>query len=159
MKIDIICVGKIKEAFYRDAVAEYVKRLGRYASVSVVEVADEPTPDGASPAQEQQILDREGDRILAKLAPGAHKVALAINGRSFSSETFAEHISALTVSGISHVQFIIGGSLGLSEDVLSAADESISFSPMTFPHQLMRVILLEQVYRAHRIIRHEPYHK
>ena len=159
MKIDIICVGKIKEAFYRDAVAEYVKRLGRYASVSVVEVADEPTPDGASPAQEQQILGKEGDRILAKLAPGAHKAALAINGRRFSSETFAEHISALTVSGVSHVQFIIGGSLGLSDDVLSAADESISFSPMTFPHQLMRVILLEQVYRAYRIIRHEPYHK
>ena len=159
MKIDIICVGKIKEAFYRDAVAEYVKRLGRYASVSVVEVADEPTPDGASPAQEQQILGKEGDRILAKLAPGAHKVALAINGRSFSSEAFAEHISALTVSGASHIQFIIGGSLGLSKDVLDAADEKVSFSAMTFPHQLMRVILLEQIYRAYRIIRGEPYHK
>ena len=159
MKIDIICVGKVKEAFYRDAAAEYIKRLGRYAAVSVLEVADEPTPERASDAEEAAIRQREGERILKKISAGARVIALAIDGRGYSSEGFSAHINELALSGCSHIQFIIGGSLGLSPEVLSAADEKISFSAMTFPHQLMRVILLEQIYRAYRIIRHEPYHK
>ena len=159
MKIDIICVGRIKEGFYRDAVAEYVKRLSRYASVSVIEVADEPTPEGASAATEELIKKKEGERILDKFAPGARKIALAIDGKSYSSESLAAHIEKLGIDGCSHLQFVIGGSLGLDTRVLSAADEKISFSAMTFPHQLMRVILAEQIYRSYRIINHEPYHK
>ena len=159
MKIDIICVGKIKEEYFRGGVAEYLKRLKRYATVSIIEVADEPTPDGASAAIEEQIKAKEGEKILARIAPSAYKIALAIDGKGLSSEDFAQRLEALGVNGVSHIQFIIGGSLGLSESVLNAADIRLSFSAMTFPHQLMRVILLEQIYRAYRIINHEPYHK
>ena len=159
MKITFITVGKIKEKYLRDAIAEYSKRLSRYCKLEVIEVADEKTPDQASEAVNRQIKEKEGARILGVLKPDAYVIALAIQGKMASSEELAEKIERLGVSGISHIQFVIGGSLGLSEQVLSRADEQLSFSRMTFPHQLMRVILLEQIYRSYRIICHEPYHK
>lgn len=159
MKITILCVGKVKEAFFRDAIAEYKKRLSRYADVQIVEVADEKTPDGASPAEEAKILTVEGERLLHAMSKGAYTVALAIEGKSLSSVAFAEKFDELTVSGVSHIQFVIGGSLGLAPEVLAASDYKLSFSAMTFPHQLMRVILAEQIYRAFRIRSGEPYHK
>lgn len=159
MKITIVSVGKIKEAFYRDAVAEYSKRLSAYCKPEIKEVADEKTPDGASEETERQIRDKEGERILKMLDDKGYCIALAIDGKKYDSVTFAGHMEKLAVSGKSHIQFVIGGSLGLSDKILAAADEKISFSDMTFPHQLMRVILLEQIYRGFRIINHEPYHK
>ncbi len=159
MKITIVSVGKIKEAFYRDAIAEYSKRLSAYCKFEIKEVADEKTPDGASPELERQIKDKEGEKILKALDEKGYCIALAIDGKQYDSVKFAEHIEKLTISGKSHIQFVIGGSLGLSDKVLQKADEKISFSAMTFPHQLMRVILSEQIYRGFRIINHEPYHK
>ncbi|MBR5712100.1 MAG: 23S rRNA (pseudouridine(1915)-N(3))-methyltransferase RlmH [Lachnospiraceae bacterium] len=159
MKITILCVGKIKESFFRDAVEEYRKRLTRYCDISVVEVADEKTPDGASAAEEAKILKTEGARLLKAMTGDAYNVALAIDGRSMSSVALADRIAALGVSGVSHIRFVIGGSLGLDPAVLAACDMKLSFSAMTFPHQLMRVILLEQIYRAFRIQSGEPYHK
>jgi 23S rRNA (pseudouridine1915-N3)-methyltransferase len=159
MKITIISVGKIKEAFYRNAIAEYSKRLSAYCKLEIREVADEKTPDGASEEMEKQILRREADRILKALDEKGYCIALAIDGKKWDSVGFANHMEKLTVSGKSHLQFVIGGSLGLSEEVLNRADEKLSFSDMTFPHQLMRVILLEQIYRGFRISHHEPYHK
>ncbi|MCR5666321.1 MAG: 23S rRNA (pseudouridine(1915)-N(3))-methyltransferase RlmH [Eubacterium sp.] len=159
MKIDICCVGKVKESYFRDAIKEYAKRLSRYTSLQVLEVADEKTPDGASEATEMQIKEKEGARILAKLKEDAYVIALAIDGKKKTSEKLAGDLERLTVQGHSHIQFVIGGSLGLSEAVLKRADEHLSFSDMTFPHQMMRVILLEQIYRSFRIIHHEPYHK
>lgn len=159
MKITLIVVGKIKERYFTDAVKEYEKRLGRYCKLEIREVADEKTPDGASQAEEQQIKRKEGERILAQIRDGAYVVALAIEGKALTSEQLAQKMGALAVSGTSHVIFIIGGSLGLDEKVLKRADFQLSFSAMTFPHQLMRVILLEQIYRGYRILNHEPYHK
>lgn len=159
MKITIVSVGKIKEAFYRDAIAEYSKRLSAYCKFEIKEVADEKTPDGASVELERQIKDREGDKILKALDEKGYCIALAIDGKQYDSVKFAKHMEQLTISGKSHIQFVIGGSLGLSDKVLQKADEKISFSAMTFPHQLMRVILSEQIYRGFRIINHEPYHK
>ena len=159
MKISLITVGKIKEKYFEQAIAEYAKRLSRYCKLEILQVADEKTPDGASAALEAQIKDREGERILAHVKDGAYVVALAIEGHMLSSEELAEKMGSLTVGGVSHIQFIIGGSLGLSREVLEKADYRLSFSRMTFPHQLMRVILLEQIYRAYRIMRGEPYHK
>ena len=159
MKITVLCVGKIKEQFYRDALSEYLKRMSKYANVSVVEVADEKTPEQASDEMMRQIKDKEGKRILEKWDDSAYSFVLAINGKQFSSEDFAEKINELGVYGTSHIQFVIGGSLGLSDEVLKKANHLLSFSKMTFPHQLMRVVLMEQIYRAYRIIRNEPYHK
>lgn len=159
MKITVVCVGKIKEKFFGDAIREYEKRLSRYCKLSIVELQDEKTPDGASAALEEQIKRREGERILKVLPEGAYTVALAIQGKQCSSEELAETIEKLGVNGTSHIVFIIGGSLGLSEEVFLKADYLLSFSKMTFPHQLMRVVLLEQVYRSYRIISGEPYHK
>lgn len=159
MKITLITVGKIKERFYEDAIAEYSKRLGRYCRLEIIQVTDEKTPDGASQTVEQQIKDKEGERILAQIKDGAYVIALAIEGRMLDSEELAEKIEKLGVSGVSQIVLIIGGSLGLSDKVLQRADFKLSFSKMTFPHQLMRVILLEQIYRSYRIISHEPYHK
>ena len=163
IKIDIICVGKIKESFYRDAVSEYSKRLSRYCTLSVNEVADEKTPDKASDIEVQGILSTEADRINALLdkpaMQGAYIITLEINGKQLSSEELASKIEKLSVDGVSHVVFIIGGSLGLHNSVISRASFHLSFSKMTFPHQLMRVVLLEQIYRGFRIINHEPYHK
>lgn len=159
MKFTVICVGKIKEKFYTQAVEEYAKRLSRYGKLEIIEVADEKTPDQASETVNRMIKDKEGERILAQIRDDAYVVALAIEGKMLDSEELAEKIEALGVSGTSHITFIIGGSLGLSEKVIRRADYSLSFSKMTFPHQLMRVILLEQIYRGCRIIHHEPYHK
>ena len=159
MKITILCVGKIKEKFYREALEEYIKRMSRYAKVDIVEVSDEKTPDGASEAVENTIKEKEGDKLLAKWDESAYTFVLAINGKQLSSEEFAGKLNTLGTYGTSNLQFVIGGSLGLSESVLRKADFLLSFSKMTFPHQLMRVVLLEQIYRAHRIIKNEPYHK
>ena len=159
MKITVIAVGKIKEKFYTDAIAEYIKRLSRYCRLEVIQVADEKTPDGASEAQERQIKEKEGSRILAQIKDGAYVIALAVQGTMLSSEQLASKLNKLGVDGQSQIVLIIGGSLGLSDEVLKRADYHLSFSPMTFPHQLMRVILLEQIYRSYRIISGEPYHK
>ncbi len=159
MKIRVICVGKIKEKFYRMAIDEYIKRLGRYCKPEIIEVADEKTPDNASTHEVELIKDKEGERILKNIRKDGAVIALAIEGKMLSSEQLADKISQLGVKGESHIQFIIGGSLGLSEKVLKEADMLLSFSKMTFPHQLMRVILLEQIYRSYRIIQGEPYHK
>jgi len=159
MKITLITVGKIKERFYTDAIAEYSKRLSRYCKLEIIQVADEKTPDKASETEERQIKDREGERILAHVKDGAYVIALAIEGQMLSSEQLADKIGQLGIGGQSQIVLIIGGSLGLSEAVLRRADYKLSFSKMTFPHQLMRVILLEQIYRSYRIITGEPYHK
>ena len=159
MKITVIAVWKIKEKFYTDAIAEYSKRLSRYCRLEVIQVADEKTPDGASEAQERQIKEKEGSRILAQIKDGAYVIALAVQGTMLSSEQLASKLNKLGVDGQSQIVLIIGGSLGLSDEVLKRADYHLSFSPMTFPHQLMRVILLEQIYRSYRIISGEPYHK
>ena len=159
MKITVIAVGKIKEKFYTDAIAEYSKRLSRYCRLEVIQVADEKTPDGASEAQERQIKEKEGSRILAQIKDGAYVIALVVQGTMLSSEQLASKLNKLGVDGQSQIVLIIGGSLGLSDEVLKRADYHLSFSPMTFPHQLMRVILLEQIYRSYRIISGEPYHK
>ena len=159
MKITLITVGKIKEKYFTDAISEYAKRLSRYCKMDIVEVPDEKTPDGASETLETQIKDKEGEKILAKIPDGAYVVALAIEGKMLNSEELADKMEKWNVSGISHVVFVIGGSLGLSSKVLNRADFKLSFSKMTFPHQLMRVILLEQIYRSFRIRNNEPYHK
>jgi 23S rRNA (pseudouridine1915-N3)-methyltransferase len=159
MKITILCVGKVKEKYFSDAIAEYGKRLGRYCTLKIIEVADEKTPENAPEAVGQKIKETEGKRLLAKMDTDAFCIALAIDGKQLSSPGLAKYLSEKMVSGTSHLQFVIGGSLGLSEEVLRKADFKLSFSAMTFPHQLMRVILLEQIYRSFRIINHEPYHK
>ncbi len=159
MKISIICVGKIKEKFYRMALDEYTKRMSRYCKLEILEVADEKTPDNASDHEMTLIKDKEGERILKNIRRDAMVIALAIDGKMLSSEQLADKIGQLGVMGESQIQFIIGGSLGLSDRVLKEADMLLSFSKMTFPHQLMRVILLEQIYRSYRIIHGEPYHK
>lgn len=159
MKITLITVGKIKEKFYTDAIAEYAKRLSRYCKLDIISVADEKTPDGAGENLERQIKDKEGERILSNIKDGSYVAALAIDGEMLSSEKLSEKIEMLGVSGTSQIVFIIGGSLGLSDSVLKRADYKLSFSKMTFPHQLMRVILLEQIYRSYRIMNGEPYHK
>lgn len=159
MKITVISVGKIKEKFYSQAVDEYIKRLSRYCKPEIVELQDEKTPDEASEHEEEMIKAKEGERILKAIKDDAYVVALAIEGKKMTSPGLADFIDKLGVGGTSHIQFIIGGSLGLAPEVLKRADFKLSFSDMTFPHQLMRVILLEQVYRAYRIINGEPYHK
>ena len=159
MKITVISVGKIKEKYFTGAIEEYAKRLSRYCKLELIEVADEKTPDGASEGLELQIKEKEGERILQKIPDGAFVVALAIDGKMLDSEELAGQMERWNVGGISHVVFLIGGSLGLAPTVLKRADYKLSFSKMTFPHQLMRVILLEQIYRSFRIRNHEPYHK
>lgn len=159
MKITLITVGKIKEKYLEEAIGEYTKRLNRYCKLEIIQVTDEKTPDGAGPSLEEQIKDREGQRILSHMKDGMYVITLEIQGKMLTSEELAEKMDSLGVRGISHVAFIIGGSLGLSKEVLKRADFRLSFSKMTFPHQLMRVILLEQIYRSYRIIAGEPYHK
>lgn len=159
MRITIACVGKVKEKFYRDAIQEYAKRLSRYVKLDIQEVADEKTPENASLALEKEIKEKEGNRLLKKIPDNAYVIALAIEGQALSSTDLAGKIEKLGLSGNSHIVFVIGGSLGLSPQVLGRADDKLSFSKMTFPHQLMRVILLEQIYRSYRIINGEPYNK
>lgn len=159
MNIDIIAVGKVKERYLRDAIGEYSKRLGRYCKLTIIEVQDEKTPDQASEGEERLIKRKEGERILRHVRPNAYVIALAIDGTMLTSEGLADHMARLGLRGTSRIQFIIGGSIGMDDDVLKRADYRLSFSRMTFPHQLMRVILLEQIYRAYKINAHEPYHK
>lgn len=159
MNIQIITVGKLKEKYLVQGIAEYLKRLTAYAKVTIVEVPDEKAPEVLSDAEMKQVKDKEGVRILAKIPDDAHVIALAIDGKMKSSEEFAADLDKLATYGKSKVTFVIGGSLGLSEAVLKRSDEQISFGRLTLPHQLMRLVLVEQVYRAFRIVRGEPYHK
>ncbi len=159
MKITIISVGKIKEKFYREAIAEYEKRLSSYCKFQIIEVSDEKTPDKMSQREEDMIKEKEADRILANLKEDALVVTLEILGKRLDSVEFANYIQEKTIHGASHIQFVIGGSLGLHKKVSDRSNLKLSFSDMTFPHQLMRVILTEQIYRAFRIIANEPYHK
>lgn len=159
MRITILCVGKIKEGYWKEAVAEYQKRLSRYCKLEMVEVSDEKTPDGASEAVENQIKEREAERLLRALKEDSYVVTMEIAGKKLNSEQFSAKLEQLGISGESHITFIIGGSLGLAPSVLQKADYRLSFSDLTFPHQMMRVILLEQIYRGFRIMNHEPYHK
>ena len=159
MKITLICVGKCREKYFTDAADEYLKRLSRYAKTEIIEVRDEKTPEEASEHEEDLIRDAEGQCILAKIPENSYVISLALDGKAYDSVGLSEHISDLMLQGKSHLALLIGGSIGLSESVLKRADESWSFSKLTFPHQLMRVILLEQIYRCFRINRNEPYHK
>ena len=159
MKITVITVGKIKEKYLKDAIAEYSKRLSKYCKLEIVEVADEKTPDNASEVVENAIRSKEAERILKYLKDDAYVITLEINGKQLTSEELADKVEKLGVQGTSHIIFIIGGSIGLGEEVLEKSNYALSFSKMTFPHQLMRVILLEQIYRSYRIISGEPYHK
>lgn len=161
-QVKIVAVGRLRERYWQDAEAEYIKRLGAYTTrLEVIEVADEPTPDGASPAQEEEIRRREGERLLARIGEREYVVALdGSRGRAFTSTAFATHLERLAAEeGRSALAFVIGGSLGLHASVLERAELRLSFGAFTFPHQLMRVILLEQLYRAAKILRGEPYHK
>ena len=159
MKITLITVGKIKEKYLKDAIAEYTKRLSKYCKLDIVEVADEKTPDNASEIVEDSIRAKEAERILKYVKEDAYIITLEIQGKQLTSEELADKIDKLGVQGKSHIVFIIGGSIGLGEVVLKKSNYALSFSKMTFPHQLMRVILLEQIYRSYRIINGEPYHK
>lgn len=159
MNISIITVGKVKEKYIKLGIEEFMKRLGPYAKMEIIEVADEKAPEQLSENEIEQIKEKEGDRILSKIGAEAHVIALAIDGKQLSSEQLAKELDKLATYGKSKIAFIIGGSLGLSDTVLHRADYKLSFSHMTFPHQLMRLILVEQIYRAFRINRGEPYHK
>lgn len=159
MNISIVAIGKLKEKYLKQGIDEYIKRLSSYAKVEIIELPDEKAPENLSEQDMKIVKDKEGERLLVKISPDAHVIALAIEGKMKSSEELADNMDRLATYGKSKVTFVIGGSLGLSDAVLKRADEKLSFSRMTFPHQLMRLILLEQVYRAFRINRGEPYHK
>lgn len=159
MRITIITIGKIKERFFTEALQEYTKRLSKYIRLEMIELADEKTPDAPSDREIDIILEKEAQRIFSRIPAGAYVIALAIEGKMLTSEELSEKLASLGLQGDSHVAFVIGGSLGLSQSVLQKSDFQLSFSKMTFPHQLMRVILLEQIYRAMRIMKNEPYHK
>lgn len=159
MKITVLTVGKIKEKYLRDAIAEYTKRLIRYCKLEIIEVADEKTPDNASENAEEMIRQKEAERLLKYIREDAYLITLEIGGKQLTSEEFSEKIEKLGIQGTSHIIFVIGGSIGIGKAVLEKSDYALSFSKMTFPHQLMRVILLEQIYRGYRIMSGEPYHK
>lgn len=159
MRITVITVGKIKEKYLRDAIVEYSKRLSKYCKLEILEVADEKIPENAGENLENQIRDKEGNRILKYVKEDAYVITLEILGKQLTSEELSSKIENLGVQGVSHIVFIIGGSIGLGKDVMKRSDYALSFSKMTFPHQLMRVILLEQIYRSYRIMNGEPYHK
>lgn len=159
MKITVLCVGKVKEKFYREAIDEFSKRLSRYCKLEIVEVADEKTQEQASEVEIRLIKEKEGERILKNIKDDAYVITLCIDGKQLDSEELSQKIEVLGIQGVSHIYFVIGGSLGLADEVIKRADYKLSFSKMTFPHQLMRVILLEQVYRGYRIMNNEPYHK
>ena len=159
MNIQIICIGKLKEKYWTDAVSEYSKRLSRFCDLEITELKESKLPDKASEAQEQAVIEEEGKNILKHVKDGSYVISLEILGKNLTSVELAEKMEELPLMGKSHVTFIIGGSLGLSRDVSKRADFKLSFSKMTFPHQMMRVILLEQVYRAFKINKNEAYHK
>ncbi|WP_414839413.1 23S rRNA (pseudouridine(1915)-N(3))-methyltransferase RlmH [Carnobacterium sp. TMP28] len=159
MNIKIITVGKLKEKYLKMGIAEYVKRLGAYCKIELIEVADEKAPEKLSEAEMIQVKEKEGERILAKIPEQAFVFALAIEGDQRTSEKFSKEIEQLGVQGKSNLVFVIGGSLGLSEAVMKRSNTKISFGKMTLPHQLMRLVLIEQIYRSFRIMKNEPYHK
>ena len=159
MNISIVTVGKLKEKYLKQGIEEYSKRLSAYAKIDIIEIPDEKAPETLSEQEMLQVKGKEGERILSKIPDDAHVIALAIEGKMNSSEELAETLDKLATYGRSKIVFVIGGSLGLSKDVMKRANDTLSFSKMTFPHQLMRLILVEQVYRAFRINRGEPYHK
>lgn len=159
MKITLLTVGKIKEKFYTEAIKEYSKRLSRYCKLEIIEVADERTAENASEHEEDLIRSKEGERLKKYIKDGAYVISLAIEGKQYSSEDFSEKLHTLGLHGESHIIFIVGGSIGLASEILKESKELLSFSKMTFPHQLMRVVLLEQIYRGFRIMNGEPYHK
>jgi 23S rRNA (pseudouridine1915-N3)-methyltransferase len=159
VNISIITVGKLKEKYLKQGIEEYVKRLSAYAKIDIIEIPDEKAPETLSDMEMLQVKAKEGERILSKISDDTHVIALAIEGKMKSSEELADTIDKLATYGKSKVAFVIGGSLGLSKDVMKRANDTLSFSKMTFPHQLMRLILVEQIYRAFRINRGEPYHK
>ncbi|MDT2814639.1 23S rRNA (pseudouridine(1915)-N(3))-methyltransferase RlmH [Vagococcus carniphilus] len=159
MKIKIIAVGKLKEKYLKQGIAEYEKRLGKYCKFEIIEVPDEKAPENLSELEMIQVKEKEGQKILAKISDNDYVFALAIQGKEITSEGFANQIDQLSTRGTSSFTFVIGGSLGLSEEVMKRSDAQISFGRLTYPHQLMRLILTEQVYRAFRIIKGEPYHK
>ncbi|PID26256.1 23S rRNA (pseudouridine(1915)-N(3))-methyltransferase RlmH [Sporosarcina sp. P7] len=159
MNISIVTVGKLKEKYLKQGIEEYIKRLNSYAKMQLIEVADEKAPETLSEADMEIVKKKEADRILAKIAPDAHVIALAIDGKMKTSEEFAASIDSLMTYGKSKIVFVIGGSLGLHSSVLQRSNEKLSFSKMTFPHQLMKLVLVEQIYRGFRIIKGEPYHK
>lgn len=159
MQVEILCVGKLKEKYLKDACEEYIKRLSRFCSLSVTEFKDEPVPEQASDAQILSATEREGERILSKISERDFVIALCVEGKELSSETFAKELASVFLKGIAKLVFVIGGSCGLSDAVKTRSNLRLSFSQMTFPHQLMRVILLEQFYRAYKINANESYHK
>jgi rRNA large subunit m3Psi methyltransferase RlmH len=159
MNVSIICIGKLKEQYWKDAIREYSKRLGSYCSLEIVELKESRLSANASTADELAVIQAEGEEILGKIKDNTYVISLEINGKKLSSEKLAEKIGDMGMSGNSDVTFVIGGSLGLSEEVSRRANFKLSFSDMTFPHQMMRVILLEQIYRSFKILRNEPYHK
>ena len=159
MRINIVCVGKIKEKYLKLGIDEFKKRLSKYCKLEIIELEDEKAPENLSDKEMLIIKEKEGKKILSEIKDNSYVIALAIDGKNLSSEELAQTINKLGVRGVSNITFVIGGSLGLSDEVLSRADYKLSFSKMTFPHQLMRLILLEQVYRAYRINNGEPYHK
>ncbi|MBM7704192.1 23S rRNA (pseudouridine1915-N3)-methyltransferase [Bacillus iocasae] len=159
VNISIVTIGKLKEKYLKQGIAEFTKRLGPYAKIDIIELPDEKAPENLSESEMEQVKVKEGERILAKISDDTHVIALAIQGKQKSSEELAADLDKLATYGKSKIAFVIGGSLGLSDQVLKRSNDKLSFSKMTFPHQLMRLILLEQVYRAFRINRGEPYHK
>ncbi len=159
MKIRIICVGKLKEKYLKDAIDEYAKRLGRFCTFEIIELNDEKIPDNASKAECDIVLKKEAESILKKISKDSYVIALCVEGKSISSEDFAKKIGDITLSGKSTIDFVIGGSLGLDKSIKDKSDFRLSFSSFTFPHQLMRLILTEQVYRAFKINSNEEYHK
>ena len=159
MKIRVVSVGKIKEKYLRDGIAEYSKRLSRYCKLEIIELKDEKTKENSSAKEDELVKQTEGERILKNIPEDSFVIALAIDGKMLDSVELSKKINELGLRGISNITFVIGGSLGLDDRVLKKADFKLSFSPMTFPHQLMRMILLEQIYRSYRIINNEPYHK
>lgn len=159
MKITVACVGKIKEKYFADGINEYVKRLSRYCRLEIAEVADEKTPDNGSGEENRKIKEKEGQRLLKFIKDDSYVIALAIEGKEMDSVEFSKKLERLGIEGTGHIIFVIGGSLGLDERVLKRADFKLSFSKMTFPHQMMRMILLEQIYRGYRIVTGQPYHK
>ena len=159
MEIRILSVGKIKEKYLNDGIAEYAKRMSRYCKLTFCQVPDEKTPDKASDALNLQIKEIEGERLMKQIREQDYVIALAIDGKMLDSVELSKKIETLGITGKSSIAFVIGGSLGLSDTVLRRADYKLSFSKMTFPHQLMQMILMEQIYRSYRIMNHEPYHK
>ena len=159
MKIKVVTVGKLKEKYLKDGISEYSKRISRFAKLEMIELADEKTPDKASESENQKILEIEGQRILSKVSDRDFVIVLAIEGKTFSSEEFSKHLEEASIKGFSTLTFIIGGSLGLAQDVKKRSNLSVSFGRLTLPHQLMRLVLVEQIYRAFTIQQGSPYHK